>query len=148
MSVPFHPVRFGALTMARVDRPDGSTLLRSNVPLDPHPARATERLLHWAAHAPDRVFIARRSDTVADKLGAWQALTYAQTLLAVGVIAQALLDRGLDARCPVVIISENSIEHALLALAALHAGIRTRPSRRRIRSSQPTLASCGTHCVS
>ena len=36
---------------------------------------------------------------------------------------QALLDRGLSADRPVVILSGNSIEHALLALAAMYVGV-------------------------
>jgi feruloyl-CoA synthase len=38
-------------------------------------------------------------------------------------IGQGLLDRALDASTPVVILSENSVDHALLALAAMHVGV-------------------------
>ena len=38
-------------------------------------------------------------------------------------VAQALLDRGLSSERPVVILSGNSIEHALLALAAMYSGV-------------------------
>ena len=36
---------------------------------------------------------------------------------------QALLDRGLNAARPVVVLSENTIEHALLALGCIYAGV-------------------------
>jgi feruloyl-CoA synthase len=49
-------------------------------------------------------------------------------------IGEALLARGLDATKPVALLSDNSIEHALLSLGAMHAGrARLRRSRRRIR---------------
>jgi feruloyl-CoA synthase len=93
-------------------------LLRSVHPLAAHPSKVTERLVHWATHAPDRVFMARRNNA-----GAWQTLTYAQTLAQVCNIAQALLNRKLDDDRTIAILSENSLEHALLALAALHIGV-------------------------
>ena len=42
-------------------------------------------------------------------------------------IAQALLERGLSAQKPVAILSDNSIDHALLALGAMHVGIPAAP---------------------
>ena len=44
-------------------------------PLGDYPARLTERLEHWAEHAPER---ARFSPSAPD--GAWRRLTYAETL--------------------------------------------------------------------
>jgi feruloyl-CoA synthase len=97
---------------------DGSILLRSPHPLGDYPANLTDRLADWAQTAPDRVFLAKR-----DAAGAWRTLTYGETIGKVRRIAQALLDRGLSAERPVAILSDNDLEHALLALAALHAGI-------------------------
>ena len=99
-------------------RSDGTTVIRSVIELEPHPYRLTERLLHWAAVAPDRIFIGRRNTT-----GAWDVLTYSETLNKVKSIAQALLNENVSAERPVAILSENSIEHGLMALAALHVGI-------------------------
>jgi feruloyl-CoA synthase len=99
-------------------RDDGAILLRSPHKLPPHPQKLTERLVHWAKAAPDRVFIAQR-----DAAGGWRTLTYAQTLAAVRSIAAALLQRNLSPERPIAILSGNDIEHALLALAAMHVGI-------------------------
>ena len=118
MKAPFRPVCFGPVATHKTERADGAILLRSKHALAPHPSRLTERLVHWAAHAPDRVFLARRNDA-----GAWQTFTYAQTLAQVRNIAQALLNRNLNAERTIVMLSENSLEHALLALAALHIGL-------------------------
>ena len=97
---------------------DGSLLLTSSVALASYPVRMTESLIHWASKTPDRVFMAQR-----DAGGAWRIYTYAQTLEAVKNIAQALLNRGMTPETPLAILSGNSIEHGLLAFAALHAGI-------------------------
>ena len=87
-------------------------------PLGSYPATLTDRLAHWAGQAPDRTFLAVRRDE-----GGWRRLTYAAALEAVRRIAQALLDRRLSPARPVVILSGNGIEHALLALASMHVGI-------------------------
>jgi feruloyl-CoA synthase len=115
---PLRPVRLGSPDVAFTTRPDGSIDIRPRQTLPPYPARLTERLEHWAATAPDRTFLARR-----DAGGAWRRVSYAETLDAVRRIGQALLDRGLSAERPVAILSGNSIEHALLGLAALHVGV-------------------------
>jgi feruloyl-CoA synthase len=96
----------------------GSVYLRSRHTLGSFPPRFTERLAQWAHHAPERRFLAQRAPS-----GEWRTLTYAQTLAAVRRIAQALLERKLSVERPLVILSGNSIEHALLALAAMHVGV-------------------------
>jgi len=115
---PLRPVRLGPPDVVVERRDDGVILLRS-----PHPLRAfaknlTERLVHWAKAAPERVFLAQR-----DATGAWRTLTYAQTLAAVRAVAAALLERDLSPERPIAILSGNDIEHALLGLAAMHVGI-------------------------
>jgi feruloyl-CoA synthase len=98
-------------------RPDGSLLVRRPEPLGPYPERLTERLEHWAAVAPARVFLARRAGE------SWREVSYAQALEAACAIGQALLDRGLSLVRPVLILSGNGIEHGLLSLACLHVGV-------------------------
>ncbi len=100
------------------ERPDGTIYARSPVALGPYPAKLTERLELWAARTPDATFMARR-----DSSGTWRRLTYGDALPRVRSIAQALLDRGLSANKPLVILSGNSLEHALLALGAMYAGV-------------------------
>ena len=55
--------------------------------------------------------------------GGWRQITYAQLYDATRRIASSLLARGLSAERPIVILSGNSIDHALIALGALYAGI-------------------------
>jgi feruloyl-CoA synthase len=99
-------------------RADGAILLRSPHALPATPRCLTERLAHWAQQAPERTFIAQR-----DAGGAWRALAYGDALRRVRAIAQALLDRGLSVERPLAILSDNDIEHALLALACMHVGV-------------------------
>ena len=93
---PLRPISFGnpAVTVER--RPDGTIYLRPVAQLGDYPVRLTDRLHHWAAAAPDRVFMAERK---AD--GSWRELTYAQLLTSSRAIASALLTRGLSAEKPI-----------------------------------------------
>jgi feruloyl-CoA synthase len=108
-------------------REDGTLYARSPVPLGPYPVNITERLEQWAARVPDRTFLARRCGDEPGALGTvrgdWNALTYGDTLRHVRSVAQALLDRGLSADRPLAILSGNSLEHAVLGLAAMYCGV-------------------------
>ncbi|WP_247236682.1 feruloyl-CoA synthase [Telluribacter sp. SYSU D00476] len=117
-ATPYRKIPFGEVSIEGSTREDGTILLKSRVPLQPHPTRMTERLLHWAGVWPDKVFIGQR-----DREGQWRTLTYRQTLEQVRRIAQYLLRANVSPMRPIAILSENSIEHGLLALAALHVGI-------------------------
>lgn len=99
-------------------RANGNVYVSSPKSLEPYPVSITECLLHWAATAPERVFLGQRNSA-----GVWRTLTYSQTLEQVRSVAQSLLDRDLNERRPVMIVGANSIEHALLALACLYAGV-------------------------
>ena len=114
----------GPYAGAAEQRADGCWLLRSLDPLGDYPERFTEYLVHWAKARPDDVFLAQRR---ADNPGEWRKLTYAATYEQVKRIAAALLERGLSAQRPLMILSGNSLEHALLAFAAMHVGIAVAP---------------------
>ena len=103
-------------------RDDGTILVTSPKPLPPFPDRITDRLVKWATETPDRLYI-----TEACEDGARRGLTYAETLDAVRRIGSALLTRGLSAEHPIMILSGNDIEHALLTLAALYIGVPVSP---------------------
>jgi feruloyl-CoA synthase len=116
-----HPLRrisFGDPAVSIERKSDGTIYLRPKTLLGDYPLRLTDRLHHWAAATPDNVFMAER-----EAGGAWRKLTYAQLLDASRHIASALLHRGLSAEKPVVILSGNAIDHALIAFGALYAGI-------------------------
>ena len=99
-------------------RADGSILLHSAHEIEVHPHRMTEKLIHWTFERPEHIFIAQKSQS-----GDWVKLTYADTYDKVRRIASWLLAQKLSHQQPIAILSENSLEHALLALAALHIGL-------------------------
>jgi feruloyl-CoA synthase len=112
------PVRVAKAVTIVDRRQDGTVYLRNPNPLGPYPTALTDRLVEWAEKAPDRTLAAQRG---AD--GEWQHLTYRDALARVRHVAQGLLDRGLSADRPIVILSGNSLDHLVLALAAKHVGI-------------------------
>ena len=105
-----------AVTIDRRD--DGTVYLRPKIPIGDYPRRLTDRLHHWAKAEPDRIFMAER-----DGDRGWRQISYADMLTSARHIASSLLARGLSAERPVVILSGNSIDHALIAFGALYAGI-------------------------
>ena len=111
-------VRFGPNSVTQTNSPDGSIYIRSIYPLGAYPDRLTDSLDYWAARTPDRVFLAQR-----DEHGEWRTVTYAETRSTAGTIAQSLLQRPLSVDRPIAILSGNDIEHALLGLGAMYAGI-------------------------
>ncbi|MSP97069.1 MAG: feruloyl-CoA synthase [Betaproteobacteria bacterium] len=102
-------------------RGDGTLILRSPHTLLPYPRAVGEWLVHWARTDPQRVYLAERAGD------AWRKVTYAEALEAIRRIGEGLLARGLWATRPLAILSDNSVDHALLALGAMHAGIPVAP---------------------
>jgi feruloyl-CoA synthase len=100
----------------------GGLILRSPMTLDRYPASICSHLIEWEENAPERTFLAERSTT-----GDWRYLTYSDALVATRSLAQALLTHGITADRPVMILSGNSIESALLQLAAMFIGVPVSP---------------------
>ncbi len=115
---PFRVPHFGPAETQVERGADGSLLLKSPHALGPYARCVTEALVRWAGECPERVFLAERTTA-----GPWRSVTYAEALASTRSLAQALLARGLSAKRPLLILSGNDIEHALLGLAATHVGI-------------------------
>jgi feruloyl-CoA synthase len=111
-------VRMGELSAELTPGAPGVTYLKSALPLGEHPRSMTDMLRRWAAETPDALFLADRGPD-----GEWRKVSYAQALETARSIAQYLIDRKLSAERPVVILSGNSVEHGLLALGAMMAGV-------------------------
>ena len=122
-SPKFRPMTFGVTRVNLRDGAPGVHYLKADQALADYPVRMTDRLQHWAETAPDRVFIARREKLASGSTGGWKEISYAQAWASARSIAQALIDRGLNAERPVAILSENDLEHALLSLGCLVAGV-------------------------
>src|SRR5215210_4010960 len=115
---PSRSVRLGPRDIVAERRADACILLRSPHPLSPYPRKMTERLDRWADKAPDRVFLAQR-----DAAGGWRTLSYGQARKRARRVGQFLLSRKLGPERPLAVLSGNDIEHALLHLGAMYAGI-------------------------
>ncbi|MGH6679825.1 MAG: AMP-binding protein, partial [Bradyrhizobium sp.] len=115
---PLRTISFNDPAVSVERKADGTIYLRPKRALADYPARLTDRLHHWARAAPERVFMAERESG-----RGWRQITYAELLASSRHIASALLARGLSAERPVIILSGNSIDHALVAFGALYAGI-------------------------
>lgn len=124
MTAPkFRPLTFGVTRIALRDGVSGTHYLSAEQALQDYPTRITDRLQHWAQTVPDRIFMARREKLADGRAGDWRHITYAQAWDSAQRIAQSLIDRQLSVERPVAILSENDLEHALLALGCLVAGV-------------------------
>ena len=97
---------------------NGCVYVHPTETLGDYPPRLADCLRLWAAQAPHRIFLAQRGNH-----GSWQTITYADCWTRVRRIAEGLLHEGLSPERPLIILSGNSIEHALLALAAMYVGV-------------------------
>jgi feruloyl-CoA synthase len=102
-------------------RADGAMILRSPVELGATARCIGDKLAGWASWMPHRVFLAERQGA------GWRRVTYGEAHEAARAIGQALLNRGLGPERPVLILSDNSIDHALLALGAIYVGVPAAP---------------------
>ena len=59
-NIRYRPMKFGVTRGVLREGADGVRYLRAEVPLEGYAKRMTDRLVHWAETAPDRVFMARR----------------------------------------------------------------------------------------
>jgi feruloyl-CoA synthase len=117
-AAPLRKLKTGSNAANLERRADGTVLVHPAQSLGTFPTNLTERLVRFAREAPERIFVAER-----DAQGAWREITYAEAFRAAKAIGSALLRRGLSAERPLMILSGNSVDHSLLALACLHVGL-------------------------
>ena len=98
-------------------RPDGVIILKSRIPLRAYEKHIPASLAKWAKEAPSRTWLAQR--TGADRQ--WRKLSYGEAKRTVDGLTQGLLNLKLEPGSPVAILSGNSIEHALMTMAAMQA---------------------------
>jgi feruloyl-CoA synthase len=115
-----HPEQLFAVPEITADRhADGSIRLRSSVPLQPGARCVGDWLEHWARQTPGRVFLGERLSPDLP----WTTVSYAEALRKVRAAAAWILQNNLSAGHPLVILSDNSADHALFSLAAMHVGV-------------------------
>jgi feruloyl-CoA synthase len=119
----FRNLRFGITRVNLRDGAAGVRYLQAEQRLVAYSQRITDRLKLWAQTQPGQTFMARRARLADGSTGDWIHLSYAQAWQSARSIAQALIDRQLSVERPVLILSENDLEHAQLALGCLVAGV-------------------------
>jgi feruloyl-CoA synthase len=120
---PFRKINWLPRDIAVDRRADGSLVLKSNQPLGPYEPHIPALLARWAEQAPQRIWLAQRSGPERQ----WRKVSYAEAKQTVDALTQALLNLKLEADRPVAILSGNSIEHALMTMAAMQARIPVAP---------------------
>jgi feruloyl-CoA synthase len=120
---PFKPLPFKAPDIEVRRGPKGEVYLSSRTLLPPAPRSIPHVLDERAALHPDRPWLKQRLPNH----GPWRTVTYGEGARITRSLAQALLDRGLGPDAPLMILSGNSIEHALMSLAAQRIGAPATP---------------------
>jgi len=102
-------------------RDGDAVLLRSAEPLGEYPVSVVHSVREQARLIPDQPMIAERDGRN------WRRITYAAAVAAADAIGQGLLDRGLGPAKPLLILSGNSVDHLLVTLGAMTAGVPVAP---------------------
>jgi feruloyl-CoA synthase len=113
----FRKIKWLERDIAVERRPDGVVILKSRIPLKAYEKHIPASLAKWAKQAPERTWLAQRAG--ADRQ--WRKLSYGEAKRTVDALTQGLLNLKLDPGSPVAILSGNSIEHALMTMAAMQA---------------------------
>jgi feruloyl-CoA synthase len=123
---PLRPITYGTPRIVCEKAADGSLRCRSAEPLAPHDPSLAQLFRAAVERNPAGLFLAER-EASGPSGGAWRKLTYQQARPLVDALAAALIERGLSAQRPVMILSGNGIDHALLTLAGHTAGVPVAP---------------------
>jgi feruloyl-CoA synthase len=102
-------------------RDDGVIVMQSRIPLQEYGPHIPASLAEWAREAPRRTWLAQRAGPERQ----WRRISYGEAKRNVDALTQGLLDLGLNG--PVAILSGNSIEHALMTMAAMQARLPAAP---------------------
>ena len=104
------------------ERADGSLLLHSPEQLRGYPVSIVHSVRAWAAAGPDHPLVAERSAG-----GSWRTCSYGEAVAAADAIGQGLLEQGLGPDRPLLMLSGNSVDHLLVTLGAMTAGVPVAP---------------------
>jgi feruloyl-CoA synthase len=119
---------FAVPSVTRDTHSDGSVRLASTEPLGSYPVSVAHWLHSWAADGPDYPLVAERAAGPGPVTGRpWDVRSYRQVLAGANAIGQALLDRGLSAQRPLLVLSGNSVGHLMMALGAMTVGVPVAP---------------------
>ena len=121
LTAPFRDPRYAPRRLEVVERPGGELILTNPASFSPDHQTTTASLAHWAEAAPDRVWLAERSGA------GWRTLTFAEAWQWIGALAAGLREMGVVGERPLLILARNTIDHALIAYAAMGQGMPVAP---------------------
>jgi feruloyl-CoA synthase len=119
---PLRPISYGPVDIACTPRADGTLVMHSRRTLEPFDANLARMFRRAVERHPERLYLVERAPD-----GSWAGVTYESARQQVDAVAQALIDRGLSDARPVMILSGNATEHALLMLACFTAAVPVAP---------------------
>ena len=115
------PIAYASPRVACERGSDGVVRLRSTEPLRPYDPSLARLFRAAVEHNSAGIFLAERDG------GTWRKLTYEAARPLVDALAAGLIQRALSAERPLMILSANGIDHALLTLAGHTAGVPVAP---------------------
>jgi feruloyl-CoA synthase len=120
-TAPFRDPRYAPRRLEVEVRAGGEMVLTNPASYSERFLTTTQALEHWAAAAPDRVWLAERSGD------GWRTMTFAEALERVAALAGGLRELGVAGDRPLLILSGNTIDHALIKYAAMGQGMPVAP---------------------
>ncbi|MFZ5717967.1 MAG: feruloyl-CoA synthase [Pseudomonadota bacterium] len=120
-TAPIRDPRYAPRRLEVDERPGGEFVLTNPTPFSTEHLTATSALAHWAAAAPDRIWLAERSGD------GWRTVNFAEAWQRIAELAAGLRDLGIVGERPLMILSRNAIDHALIAYAAMGQGLPVAP---------------------
>jgi feruloyl-CoA synthase len=118
---PVRSITYAPVDVSLVKAADGSLRYASRAPLDPYDPSLANLFRSAVERAPQRIMIAEREGD------GWRTVRFEHARTIVDALAAALLERGLSADRPVMVLSANSVDQALLMLASYTAGVPIAP---------------------
>ncbi|HEY7640734.1 MAG TPA: AMP-binding protein [Steroidobacteraceae bacterium] len=122
-SVPFRQTDFLPVDLAVERRADGAIVLRSRIALLEFEPCLPRVLATQAARLGDQPYLVQRRGPQRE----WTPHSYRQTKRDTDAIAQWLLDRGIARDRPILLLSGNSVAHALVKFGGMAVGVPSCP---------------------
>ena len=143
-SVPFRQTDFLPVDLEVERRADGSIVLRSRIPLQEFEPCLPRVLAAQAASLGGKPYLVQRRGPQR----AWTAHSYADTKRDADAIAQWLLNRGIARDRPILLLSGNSVAHALVKFGGMTVGVPACPVSANYGLMDTNFTRCGTSCSS
>ena len=122
-SIPFRDVEFAPRDIDIDRRDNGEIVLKPRMQLNTREPHLPAYLRRHSAARPDTHWLGQRRPVGGD----WQMVSFGEAKDTVDRLTQALLNLAIEPGKALAILSENTIEHALISIACMQAGIPVAP---------------------